>query len=119
MSTTATKRINVTFPLDVLEDLRDLIPKRERNKFIVKAVETAIRHESWGQVLAELREEGPIWKAEDHPDMLTSEDIDRWVRNLREASMPRTWDELLAENEEDTATKSIVGQENTSVRQPA
>ncbi|MCP4167614.1 MAG: hypothetical protein GY759_17235 [Chloroflexi bacterium] len=118
MPTTTTKRINVTFPVDVLDSLRDLAPKRERNKFIVEAVQAAIRHESWGKVLTELREEGPIWKAEDHPEMLTEEDIDRRVRDLRDTSMSRTWDEILAEDGDDVKTRPLPGEKIKNARQP-
>jgi len=37
MSLDTSKRINVTFPLSLLEQLRDHIPRRQRNNFIVEA----------------------------------------------------------------------------------
>lgn len=111
MSTTATKRINVTFPVDLLEKLGEELPSGERNAFIVEATEQAYRDMKFDEVLGYLNEHGPIWKDEDHPDMLTNEDIDRWVRNLREASMPRTWDEILAEDEEEISAKNVSSKE--------
>jgi hypothetical protein len=107
MSTIVTKRINVTFPVELLEKLGEELPSGERNAFIVKATEQAYRDMKFDAVLGYLSEHGPIWKDEDHPDMLTSEDIDRWVRNLREASMPRTWDEMLAEDEEEISDEDV------------
>ena len=75
------KRINVTFPKSVLELLESVIPARGRNTFIVEATEEALRRERLGQVLSALRGK-PAWSAEDHPDLMTVEDVDRRVQAL-------------------------------------
>lgn len=100
MTVNATKRINVTFPVELLDEMRRLLPSRERNSFIVAATEEAMRREKLGRVLTELREKGPIWSDEDHPDLNTVEDVNRFVRSLREASMPKTWDDFVEESEQ-------------------
>jgi hypothetical protein len=43
MATEATKRINVTFPVSLLEELRRYVPRRERSKFIVEATEKELK----------------------------------------------------------------------------
>lgn len=90
------KRISVTFPEPVLDLLATVVPKRERDAFIVEATEKALRQE---RLLKALDASGGAWSDEDHPDLMTDEDIDRYVRRLRETWMPRSWDEIIAEGE--------------------
>ena len=94
MSAEASKRINVTFPISLLEELRHLIPRRERNRFIVEATERSLKQIRLKKVVADLREQ-PAWSDEDHPDLMTVEDVNRYVRQLRETWMPRSWDEII------------------------
>jgi hypothetical protein len=91
MTRETTKRINVTFPTSLLEEIRRSIPGRERNRFIVEATEKELRRQ---RLLKALRESTGAWRDEDHPDLKTSEDADRYVRRLRETWIARTWDEL-------------------------
>jgi hypothetical protein len=96
VATPSKKRINVTFPESVLDLLESVVPARKRNAFIVKATEEALRKE---RQLAAIQESSGAWSDEDHPDLMTVEDIDRYVRRLRESWMPRSWDEIIAEAE--------------------
>ena len=98
MSVTAStkKRINVTFPESVLDMLESVVPARKRNVFIVEATEAALRRERQLKAIQEL---SSAWADEDHPDLMTAEDIDRYVSRLRESWMPRSWDEIIAEAE--------------------
>jgi hypothetical protein len=98
--TKATRRINVTFPTDLLELLDAVVPPRERNRFIVEATEQSLRRERLQKALAA---SAGAWSDEDHPDLATAEDIERYVRRLRETWMPRTWDEIVEAGEQDTA----------------
>jgi len=101
-TTTASRRINVTFPIEVLALVDAVVPPRERNRFIVKAAEEAARRERLRRVLTTLREEGPVWRDKDHPELATPEDIDRWVRQLRESGHSSyDWDVQLAEDGRD------------------
>lgn len=88
------KRINVTFPLSLLEELRAYIPKQERNQFIVETIEKELRRL---QLQKALRESAGAWSDEDHPDLMTVEDVNGYVRRLRETAMPRDWDEIVKE----------------------
>jgi hypothetical protein len=91
-------RINVTFPDPVLELLEKVVPSRERNSFIVQATEEALRRE---HLLNALRASAGAWTDEDHPDLMTVEDVDLYVRRIRATWMPRSWDEILEEGQHD------------------
>ncbi|MFQ6015942.1 MAG: hypothetical protein ACE5NP_10935 [Anaerolineae bacterium] len=96
VKTVEKRRINVTFPVSLLADLDRVVPSRERNRFIVEATERALRRRL---LLKALRESAGAWSDEDHPDLMTVEDVDRYVRRIRETWMPRSWDEILEETE--------------------
>ena len=65
----------------MLELLEKVVPPRERNHFIVEATEEALRRE---RLTEALQASAGAWSDEDHPDLMTVEDIDRYVRRLRE-----------------------------------
>ncbi len=96
-TTVAKRRINVTFPVEVLELVDSVVPSRERNRFIVEATEEVARRERLREAL---NTAAGAWKLEDHPELETPEDIDRWVRQLREyGHSSYDWDTQLAEDE--------------------
>ena len=99
---TATKtqatRINVALPAALLEEFKATVPPRQRNQFIVELVERELRRL---RLLKAWEEAGGAWSDEDYPHLKTREDIDQWVRSLRERSMPRSWDEIMLEGNED------------------
>lgn len=97
MAVETSKRINVTFPISLLEELREHIPKRERNRFIVEATEKLLKQVRLQSILNELRRE-PAWSDEDHPDLMTIEDVNNYVRQMRESWVPRSWDEIVAQD---------------------
>ena len=88
------KRINVTFPDSLLGELREYIPRRERNRFIVDTIEKELRHRRFRKAI---RESAGAWSDEDHPDLMTVEDVNRYIDRLRSTSMPRSWDKIEAE----------------------
>ena len=104
----ATRRINVTFPADLLALLDSVVPPRERNRFIVEATDRSLRRERLRRVLAKLRER-PAWSDEDHPDLMTTEDVEHYIRCLRETWMPRTWDEIIQESDRKTSQQTEGG----------
>jgi metal-responsive CopG/Arc/MetJ family transcriptional regulator len=75
-----THRINVVFPTDLLEELDEFVPSGKRSEVIVEATAAYL---SRLKVLAALKETSGAWKAVDHPDMVTADDISRWLENLR------------------------------------
>jgi hypothetical protein len=84
-----TQKMTVTFPQPLLERLRERVPARQRSAFIVEAVEEKLALQ---EQLAALEEAAGCWSDEDHPELRTDEDIDRWLTELR-----RPWDEHLAD----------------------
>ena len=46
------------------------------------------------RLLLALRESAGAWSEEDHPDLETPEDIDGYVRRLRETWMPSTREKI-------------------------
>jgi hypothetical protein len=91
-------RINVALPAALLEEFKAAVPPRKRNQFIVELVERELRRL---RLLKAWDEAGGAWSDEDYPHLKTREDIDQWVRSLRERSMPRSWDEIILEGNED------------------
>lgn len=82
MSTVATRRINVTFPVWLLDDLDKVAPPRKRNQVIVTAIADYVRRL---KLLAVLKETAGAWDDKSHPELATPEDIDRWLRQIRSA----------------------------------
>jgi hypothetical protein len=77
-----TRRINVTFPVRLLEDLDRLAPPRKRSQIIVAATADYVRRL---KLLAAIKETAGAWDDESHPELSTPEDIDRWLRQIRSA----------------------------------
>ena len=85
------RRINVAFPEPLLEMMETVVAPRERNQFIVEATEKALRQE---RLLKAIQRSSGAWSDPDYPDLQTDEDIDRYVRRLRETWMPLPADGL-------------------------
>ena len=95
-TTKAKRRINVTFPVEVLELVDSIVPPRERNRFIVEATKEMACREQLHQALAAA---AGAWKLKDHPELATPEDVDQWIRQLREyGHSSYDWDVQLAED---------------------
>lgn len=86
------RRLNITFPAELADSLEELVPRGQRNRFVVEATEKALRHE---RLVKALDESAGAWSDEEYPELATADDIERFVRNLRESSPARTWDEML------------------------
>lgn len=91
MTSANTQRINVTIPASLLEEIRRYVPRRERNRFIVRAAEKELERIKLRKIVEELRR-WPAWADEDHPDLQTVGDVDRYVRSLRGAWGARIWE---------------------------
>lgn len=81
---TPATRINVTLPKLLSEEFKRLVPARQRNKFIVDLVEREVRRLHWEQILAAT---AGAWSDQDHADLQSDEDIERYVRCLRETPL--------------------------------
>jgi Arc/MetJ-type ribon-helix-helix transcriptional regulator len=77
------QKITVTLPRTLLTRLDAHVAPRRRGRFIAEAIEERLALE---EQLAALAETAGAWSDKKHPDMLTGEEIDRWLDNLR-----RSW----------------------------
>lgn len=77
-----TRRININFPLRLLEELDRLAPPRKRSQIVVTATAEYVRRL---KRLAAIKETAGAWNDESHPELATSEDVDRWLRQVRSA----------------------------------
>jgi hypothetical protein len=77
------ERMNLYITKLVADELRRLIPARERTHFVEEVLARELRRARLREVLA--RTAG-AWKDEDHPDMMTFEDVNRWLEEIRAGS---------------------------------
>jgi Arc/MetJ-type ribon-helix-helix transcriptional regulator len=80
---TDSQKITVTLPTALLVRLREHVPARQRSRFILEALEERLALE---EQIAALAETAGAWSEQNHPEMRTDEDIDRWLGELR-----RSW----------------------------
>ena len=80
MQKSGRERINVIFPSEVLSELRQLVPRKQRSELIVEA--TAEKLALLRQRRA-ARNAAGAWKDEDHPELQTDEDLARWIAEIR------------------------------------
>ncbi len=80
------EKITVVLPTGLLERLRAHVPPRQRSRFILEAIEERLATQ---ELLAALDETAGAWTDENHPEMRTPEDIDRWLANLRNSWNPQ------------------------------
>ena len=83
------ERLNLYLTKPVADELRRLIPARERTRFVEEILARELRRR---QRKAAIAASAGAWKDEDHPDMLTGEDIDRWIEEQRKLGT-RDWSE--------------------------
>ncbi len=76
------KKVTILFPEDILKLLDARVPQRKRSAFIVDAVVEKLALE---EQVAAIEESAGAWRDDDHPELRTPEDIDRWLSSLRAA----------------------------------
>jgi metal-responsive CopG/Arc/MetJ family transcriptional regulator len=74
------RKVTVTLPQILIERLDEVVPKRQRSRFIAKAVQEQLA--VLEQVVA-LDETAGIWTDAAYPEMRTEADIDYWLTQLR------------------------------------
>ena len=74
------RRINVTFPVDLLEELDRFAPTRKRSQIIVEATAEHVRRL---RLLSVIRATAGAWDDESHPELAAPEDIDDWLCQIR------------------------------------
>jgi hypothetical protein len=89
------ERLNLYLTKPVADELRRLIPARERTRFVEEILARELRRR---KLKAALKVSAGAWKDENHPDMLTGKDIDRWIEEQRKLGT-RDWSEEWGKNE--------------------
>ena len=85
------ERMNLYITKSVADELRRLIPARERTHFVEEVLARELRRAHVREVLA--RTAG-AWKDEDHPDLMTVDDINRWLDEQRKIGAASREEEL-------------------------
>ncbi len=74
------ERMNLYITKSVMDELRRAIPARERTRFVEELLARELRRRKLQEAI---EKSYGAWKDEDHPNMLTGEDIDRWIEEQR------------------------------------
>jgi len=83
------ERLNLHLPKDLLDDLRRIIPARERTRFVEEVLARELRRR---KLLETISASAGAWSDADHPELDTPDKIERWIAEGR-ASYGRGWDE--------------------------
>ncbi|MFH1907449.1 MAG: hypothetical protein ABIL11_08745 [Chloroflexota bacterium] len=74
------ERLNLYLTKPLMDDLRRTIPARERTRFVEEILARELRRR---KLKAAIEASYGAWKDEDHPELATPEDIDRWIEEGR------------------------------------
>jgi hypothetical protein len=74
------ERLNLYLPKPLVDDLRVMIPARERTQFITDVLARELRRR---KLLNSIEKSYGAWKDQDHPELATGVDIDHWIQELR------------------------------------
>jgi hypothetical protein len=77
---TVKERMNLYITKSLMDDLRNSIPPRERTRFVEEVLARELRRR---KLLEALDKAYGAWTDENHPEMKTPKDIDRWIREGR------------------------------------
>ena len=77
------ERMNLYITKSLMDDLRTSVPARERTRFVEDILARELRRR---KLLDALEKAYGAWTDENHPEMKTPKDIDRWVRDGRKRS---------------------------------
>jgi hypothetical protein len=82
MAKNEAQKVTITLPKLVLQRLNEVVPARQRSRFISEVLAERLALEE--QVLA-LEESAGVWTEESHPEMKDGAAIDRWLTSLRQS----------------------------------
>jgi hypothetical protein len=91
-----TEKLSITVPKELASRLREMVPQGKISSFIADALEYKLQMERQRIGLEIGR---GAWKDEDHPDLMTPEDTQRFIREIRDRDLERLerlrklWDE--------------------------
>lgn len=92
-----TQKMTVSLPKPLMERLKERLPARQRSSFIAEALEERLALEDQ---LEAIEESAGCWESEDHPELMTDDDIDSWLAELRGSWSTRLTDPGVTVGEE-------------------
>ncbi|MEW6400474.1 MAG: hypothetical protein AB1649_01675 [Chloroflexota bacterium] len=72
--------MNLYITKSLMDDLRRAIPARERTRFVEEVLARELRRLKLREAI---KNSYGAWKDEDHPELTTFEDVNRWVEEGR------------------------------------
>ena len=76
-------RTNVLLPEELVEELDQVAGKRKRSRFIVQAIREKLARLKFAEMLTQT---AGAWSDENHPEIRTQEDLNRYLRRVRGAT---------------------------------
>ena len=77
---TVKERMNLYITKSLMDDLRRVVPPRERTRFVEEVLARELRRLKLREAI---KNAYGAWKDEDHPELATFEDVNRWVEEGR------------------------------------
>ncbi len=77
------ERMNLYITKSLMDELKKAVPARERTRFVEEVLARELRRRKLREVL---KKSYGAWKDEDHPELATFEDVNRWVAEGRKKS---------------------------------
>lgn len=74
------ERMNLYITKSLMDELRSAIPARERTRFVEEVLARELRRR---KLKAALVASAGAWKDENHPELATFEDVNRWLEETR------------------------------------
>jgi len=87
------ERLNLYLPRDLVEDLREHVPARERTNFVAAVLSRELTRLKLAAVIAA---SAGAWRDEDHPELSSPEEIEGWIEAGRTGL---NWDRSLGDEE--------------------
>lgn len=82
MKVVKSNKTHLIFPRELLEAIDKFVGKRKRSQFVVEATKEKLAQEKFLKVL---KETAGAWKDENHPELRTKKDVDKYLRKLRKS----------------------------------
>jgi len=79
-------RINVLMPAGLIEEINESVGARKRSSFLVEAAKEKLERIKLAKAM---NEAVGSWTEELHPELKTQDDINNWVRSLRQWDIER------------------------------
>jgi len=74
------ERMNLYITKSLMDELRKAVPARERTRFVEEVLARELRRK---KLKAVLKATAGAWKDEDHPELATFDDVNRWIEEGR------------------------------------